>query len=554
MAQQTLYLSTRPSSTGSGELRPVDDPCHDQPQTPCAPECLEQPRFFCGQLLTDQDLNALLQWSRGKFKLDRYKLGWGAVCGLHLRCDPNVSSGLLLDPGYAVDSCGNDVVVCEPGAFDLADACRLPASHCEDLAGNEEPPACDLFGLTLSPGEVVLLDIFIHYAEEETQPTTALGRGACSERDACEFSRVRETYTLEWRYACGDCGNGTGNGGANHLTAWEANYFSHSRRVVDEYIACFGYGAPQDLAVAKCWLLDWIAREGLYHFCLLPDAIGNLSSATENLATQIARILALMVLDARLAYLALGCPCGDPRQGVPLGRVWLRRRGGANRACEIVYIDSTAPYRRALRSDAWPAPFNHLNLGQFVYQPVDRVCAQLRDQGVDFEPAEMSLPTTLEGLQSQLHEEQKKLFLGLGCNAEEGPLQLYYLGFELPYCGADKTMERRVFTFGWQASEYPGQPVVPAPPSETAPAPERSRGREEEERREPSPSEESFDSLTTINGIGEEREFQLRQNRISTFKQLASADMDMLRKLFPRVKDEQIDEWRKQAKKLQRGD
>ena len=45
-------------------------------------ECLCRPRFFAGQLLTDEDLNLLDRYIVGKGKLrNRYLHGWGVVCG-----------------------------------------------------------------------------------------------------------------------------------------------------------------------------------------------------------------------------------------------------------------------------------------------------------------------------------------------------------------------------------------------------------------------------------------------------------------------------------------
>ena len=67
-------------------------------------ECLCRPRFFAGQLLTEEDLNRLDRYIVEKNKLhNRYLHGWGVVCGLEVICHPcegqvTVTSGYALSP------------------------------------------------------------------------------------------------------------------------------------------------------------------------------------------------------------------------------------------------------------------------------------------------------------------------------------------------------------------------------------------------------------------------------------------------------------------------
>src|SRR5258707_14020623 len=66
------------------------------PTTQCPPpcpacgglECLCRPRFFPGQVLTDDDLNRLENYVVAKNRLhNRYFHGSGVVCGLEVVCD-----------------------------------------------------------------------------------------------------------------------------------------------------------------------------------------------------------------------------------------------------------------------------------------------------------------------------------------------------------------------------------------------------------------------------------------------------------------------------------
>src|SRR6185436_9148747 len=78
----------------------------------CSTETLVRPRFFSGQLLTDEDLQALNEYVLAKNRLqNRYLVGPGVVCGLLVNCDPCGGGKVTVQPGYAIDCCGNDIVL-----------------------------------------------------------------------------------------------------------------------------------------------------------------------------------------------------------------------------------------------------------------------------------------------------------------------------------------------------------------------------------------------------------------------------------------------------------
>jgi hypothetical protein len=86
-----------------------------------------RPRFFAGQLLTEEDLNRLDRYIVGKSKLhNRYLQGWGVVCGLEVVCHP-CKDEVIVRPGYALSPCGEDIVVCDQVTVpicDLINACN----------------------------------------------------------------------------------------------------------------------------------------------------------------------------------------------------------------------------------------------------------------------------------------------------------------------------------------------------------------------------------------------------------------------------------------------
>jgi hypothetical protein len=87
--------------------------------------CFERPNYFCGHLLSDDDLNAGQNYFREKNKLYHRTLhGSGVVCGLRMTRDLDCPGQIVIGDGFAIDACGNDLVVCEPANFNLMQALK----------------------------------------------------------------------------------------------------------------------------------------------------------------------------------------------------------------------------------------------------------------------------------------------------------------------------------------------------------------------------------------------------------------------------------------------
>lgn len=155
-------------------------------------ECFERPRYFSGQLLTDKDLDAAQRYVIEKNKLhNRYLVGTGVVCGLAVRCDPCDPCSVTVEPGYAIDCCGNDIVLCEPAHFNVCEyieKCLHKPPVCDDKIHSKRSPCDDL------PKEYCLM---ISYNEEHTKPITALIRDNGCSASRCEPSRTKETFRFD---------------------------------------------------------------------------------------------------------------------------------------------------------------------------------------------------------------------------------------------------------------------------------------------------------------------------------------------------------------------
>jgi hypothetical protein len=153
-------------------------------------ECFERPRFFCGQPLSDEDLNAAQRYVIEKNRLhNRYLVGTGVACGLAVRCDPCCDGSMIIEPGYAIDCCGNDIVVCKEASFNVIDCFKQPETPYCDRDLIEYKSQCD------RESKEYCLAIF--YDEEPIKPITALIRDNGCKNVRCEPSRTRETFRFE---------------------------------------------------------------------------------------------------------------------------------------------------------------------------------------------------------------------------------------------------------------------------------------------------------------------------------------------------------------------
>ncbi len=199
-------------------------------------ECLCRPRFFAGQLLTEDDLNRLDNYIVAKNRLhNRYLVGWGVACGLEVVCNvcgpDQTSGGVLVKPGYALSPCGNDIVVCKPEPVDvcaLVNACR-PAqdSDCSDMFASPEASAAsgkadpnNIAGATIAKGacdggtEDWILAVC--YNEKPARGLTALLRANTHRAGGCSSCGSSGGYSCNGGSGSGGCGCGSksGSGGS----------------------------------------------------------------------------------------------------------------------------------------------------------------------------------------------------------------------------------------------------------------------------------------------------------------------------------------------------
>ena len=147
-----------------------------------------RPRFFGGMLLTEDDLQAAVDYGVAKRRLtNRHVIGAGVVCGLDVTCHRCDARKVEVSPGYAIECCGNDILVSCPEEVDIIDLVR----DLRRRTGVDCGEPCDD-----QPSQEYHL--YVRYAEAQTAPVAPYASDDCATGD-CEFSRVREGYCFELR-------------------------------------------------------------------------------------------------------------------------------------------------------------------------------------------------------------------------------------------------------------------------------------------------------------------------------------------------------------------
>jgi hypothetical protein len=229
--------STRRSSGGCGchsagaPVSPANGTgcsCRKPACETCADDGFVRPKFFAGQLLTEDDLELLTQYVGNKNRLhNRFLFGEGVVCGLQVACHPCGGGVVRVLPGYALDCCGNDIVVPCPtelnvnamihqlrvdtlGGIDCGDPCPPKPTAVQAAARAAEAASVrrQVIGTPLQPGVIVEKQdeeppgqycLYIRYCEQQVEPVTPYVTDAACGQQACEPSRIREGFRFEIR-------------------------------------------------------------------------------------------------------------------------------------------------------------------------------------------------------------------------------------------------------------------------------------------------------------------------------------------------------------------
>jgi len=374
-------------------------------------ECLTRPNFFCGQLLTDGDLKAMVDWIETKSALKRFREGWGVACGLDVTCShkDKEQTRVYVSEGYAVDCCGRDIVVCDPLWYDFKcekpfDPCCREAQPAQDRNQSRGGAAVEprLGGIPLS--ELRAFDLCLRFDEAMSGGQRAIARGDCSPMGDCQYTRVKEKGKLVATEVKDPCLAPTNLAESKYRSELKLFLADLEKR----------RSSPKDL-------LGWIPGR-LHSFCFVEESLcmlvnpskdqpsaqpateGQTGAGTAARAPEeeiFSNLIFYIVQDWRNHYFECVCEsCRDNAcegDGVPLARVWVwDKRVGDCKKCNVVYIDSYPPYRRLLSRECSPVHPGCIDLSRYVWRDAVEARQELARSGfTDVKP--LPMPTFSEG-------------------------------------------------------------------------------------------------------------------------------------------------------------
>jgi hypothetical protein len=377
----TAQMVAKPSNSS----KPCKCGCSDCQGDCCNLECLVRPNFFCGQLLTDRDLKAFVDWISGKSALQRFREGWGVVCGLEATCShlENEHNRVYVGAGYAVDCCGRDIVVCDPIWYDfqcdiLSDPCcqKKTTIQAAGISSNRTTPPNNAPVGSIPFEQLRAFDVCLVSDEQMTGGRRALVRGNCAPMDDCQFTRIRETGKLV----------------AKEVADPLAPAGSHDLELYRKQLTEFAEGIRTNSSSPTA-LLAYLAGS-LHSFCFVEDWLCDLSRRKPNVPKDwLDGVFPYIIQDFRNHYLLCSCiacvgnTCdGD---GVPICRVWIwDRKDPSCKMCKVVYIESRPPYRRFLSRECRPTEPGCVDVSRYIWRSKDEVLEELLGAGYDVRPHE----------------------------------------------------------------------------------------------------------------------------------------------------------------------
>ncbi|RKF14885.1 hypothetical protein D6850_08415 [Roseovarius spongiae] len=161
--------------------KPVDCPSCDPPQ-------LARNTLFDGKPMSAKDfLDEQLYFLGKHHRHNQYLHGWGTACGLRVVEHPNPACReqfVVVEPGYAVDCCGREILVREPAMIDLR---ALFLDTWRTREETDDAPDAD---------QTHRISLVLRHAECPTEPVPAVFNGCGAEQD-CLPGKLVDGYQFE---------------------------------------------------------------------------------------------------------------------------------------------------------------------------------------------------------------------------------------------------------------------------------------------------------------------------------------------------------------------
>ncbi|MGR3932377.1 hypothetical protein [Streptomyces sp. BRA346] len=340
-----------------------------------------RPRFFAGQLLTEDDLSLLVEYTTAKRRLHNRSLyGPGVICGLGVTCDPCGGGTVAVHPGHALDCAGNDIVVSCTERVDVTALVRerrisALGVDCGEKCGDDADEGGRRYGL------------YVQYQEHPVEPVAPYATEEPCPSPGCVPSRIQEGFRFVVR--CDDSEDHRHNPGTRLLaTIGDLPRADRARtrdRRLGHYadaltLASTGTGRTfrfdaadaQRYATAFAWLRDNAGGEGPPP----PPTAREMTEHVRGLAAAIARF------DTHDA-----AGQGQLRQDYPDLATVSEARGALGTACQRL--------RDADMEAAWPDPLRRTLAHAVVTETAARVVPERGDPDAPLEVRMLAQGTPL---------------------------------------------------------------------------------------------------------------------------------------------------------------
>ena len=149
----------------------------------CQATALTRNNYFTGKLMVERDFTDEQRYFRERLRLHNQRLhGSGVVCGLGVKQHPNPACQdrfVVLEPGHAIDCCGEDILVTAEDTVDLKDFPEVQALF-------DKPDDKDH-----------VLQLAICYRECPTEEIPVLYDDCACDDSQCAPNRILSSYSLE---------------------------------------------------------------------------------------------------------------------------------------------------------------------------------------------------------------------------------------------------------------------------------------------------------------------------------------------------------------------
>ncbi len=144
----------------------------------------ERNNYYLGKLMKAQDfIDEQSYLNEKRWMVNRLGLGWGVFCGLKVRPHRHDRRKVVVEPGFAIDPYGHEILVCQEETVDLLpglDDCP-PGGSAEKQADKPGPKSH-------------LLYLSVKYRECGVNPSPVLIDSCEGHKEECVYNRTREGY------------------------------------------------------------------------------------------------------------------------------------------------------------------------------------------------------------------------------------------------------------------------------------------------------------------------------------------------------------------------